>query len=47
MVHELPNASTWRPKKYVKALVAENGGKYYLALDPLWNGESEQDAEPF
>ncbi|WP_426197652.1 RHS repeat-associated core domain-containing protein [Massilia sp. DWR3-1-1] len=31
----------------VKALMAGNDGKYDIALDPLWNGESEQQAEPF
>jgi len=31
----------------VKALMAGNGGKYDIALDPLWNGECEQEAEPF
>lgn len=31
----------------VEALMAENGGKYDIAFDPLWNGESEQEAEPF
>ena len=31
----------------VKALMAGNDGKYDIALDPLWNGEAEQEAEPF
>jgi YD repeat-containing protein len=31
----------------VKALMAGNDGKYDIALDSLWNGESEQDAELF
>ena len=31
----------------VKALMADNDGKYDIALDPLWNGEYEQEAEPF
>jgi RHS repeat-associated protein len=31
----------------VKALMAGNDGKYDIALDPLWNGECEQEAEPF
>jgi RHS repeat-associated protein len=31
----------------VKALMAGNGGKYDIALDPLWNGEYEQEIEPF
>lgn len=35
------------PTTEVKALMAGNGGKYDLALDPLWNGECEQEAEPF
>ena len=35
------------PTTDIKALMAGNGGKYDLALDPLWNGEFEQEAEPF
>ena len=35
------------PTTDVKALMAGNDGKYYSALDPLWNRESEQAAEPF
>lgn len=35
------------PTTDVKALMAGNDGKYEIALDPLWNGESEQEAEPF
>jgi RHS repeat-associated protein len=35
------------PTTDVKALMAGNGGKYDVALDPLWNGEFEQEAEPF
>lgn len=35
------------PTTDVKALMARNGGKYEIALDPLWNGEYEQEAEPF
>ncbi|MGF6276454.1 RHS repeat-associated protein, partial [Massilia sp. UYP11] len=35
------------PTTDVKALMAGNGGKYDIALDPLWNGEVEQEAEPF
>ena len=35
------------PTTDVKALMASNGGKYDIALDPLWNGEYEQEAEPF
>jgi RHS repeat-associated protein len=31
----------------VKALMASNDGRYDLALDPLWNGETEQETEPF
>ena len=31
----------------VKALMAGNDGKYDVALDPLWNGEYEQEAAPF
>lgn len=31
----------------VKALMARNAGKYDIALDPLWNGEYDQEAEPF
>lgn len=35
------------PTTDVKALMAGNDGKYDVALDPLWNGEFEQEAEPF
>jgi len=35
------------PTTDVKALMADNDGKYDIALDPLWNGEYEQEAEPF
>ncbi|WP_422802329.1 RHS repeat-associated core domain-containing protein [Telluria beijingensis] len=35
------------PTTDVKALMVGNGGKYDPALDPLWNGEREQKAEPF
>jgi RHS repeat-associated protein len=35
------------PTTDVKALMADNDGKYDIALDPLWNGEIEQKAEPF
>lgn len=35
------------PTTDVKALIAGNYGEYDLALDPLWNGEFEQEAEPF
>jgi len=35
------------PTTDVKALMAGNGGKYDIALDPLWNGEYEQEAESF
>lgn len=35
------------PATDVKALMASNDGKYDIALDPLWNGEYEQEAEPF
>ena len=31
----------------VKVLMAGNAGKYNRALDPLWNGECEQEADPF
>jgi len=31
----------------VKSLMAGNDDKYDIALDPLWNGEYEQQAEPF
>jgi hypothetical protein len=27
--------------------MAGNDGKYDIAFDPLWNGEYEQEAEPF
>jgi hypothetical protein len=27
--------------------MAGNDGKYDIAFDPLWNGECEQEAEPF
>lgn len=35
------------PTTDVQALMAGNDGKYDIALDPLWNGECEQEAEPF
>jgi len=35
------------PTTDVKALMAGNDGKYDIALDPLWNGEYEKEAEPF
>jgi RHS repeat-associated protein len=35
------------PTTDVKALMAGNDGQYDIALDPLWNGEFEQEAEPF
>jgi RHS repeat-associated protein len=35
------------PTTDVKALMASNDGRYDIALDPLWNGEFEQEAEPF
>jgi len=35
------------PTTDVKALMAENDGKYAVALDPLWNGEYDKEAEPF
>jgi RHS repeat-associated protein len=35
------------PTTDVKALMAANYGQYDIALDPLWNGEFEQEAEPF
>jgi RHS repeat-associated protein len=35
------------PTTDVRALMAANDGKYDIALDPLWNGEFEQEAEPF
>jgi len=35
------------PTTDVKAMMAGNDGKYDFALDPLWNGELEQKAEPF
>ncbi|MDY0964327.1 RHS repeat-associated core domain-containing protein [Massilia sp. CFBP9026] len=35
------------PMTDVKALMTGNDGKYDIALDPLWNGEFEQEAEPF
>jgi RHS repeat-associated protein len=35
------------PTTDVKALMAGNDGKYDIALDPLWNGDYEQEAEPF
>jgi RHS repeat-associated protein len=35
------------PTTDVKALMAGNDGKYDIALDPLWNGKYEQEAEPF
>jgi RHS repeat-associated protein len=35
------------PTTDVKALTAGNYGKYDIALDPLWNGKFEPEAEPF
>lgn len=35
------------PTTDVKALMAANGGHYDIAHDPLWNGEFEQEPEPF
>lgn len=35
------------PTTDVKALMVGNEGKYDIALDPLWNGEYEQEAEQF
>ena len=35
------------PTTDVKALTAGNDGKYDIALDPLWNGEYEEETEPF
>jgi RHS repeat-associated protein len=35
------------PTTDVKALMAGNDGEYDSALDPLWNGEFEQDVPPF
>lgn len=35
------------PTTDVKTLMACNDGNYDIALDPLWNGECEQEAEPF
>ncbi|WEF33104.1 RHS repeat-associated core domain-containing protein [Pseudoduganella chitinolytica] len=35
------------PTTDVKALMARNDGKYDITLDPLWNGEYEQETEPF
>ncbi len=35
------------PTTDIKALMARNDGRYDVALDPLWNGEFEQEAEPF
>jgi RHS repeat-associated protein len=35
------------PTTDLKALMARNEGKYDIALDPIWNGEYEQEAEPF
>jgi len=35
------------PTTDIKALMVGNGGKYDRALDPLWNGDFEQEAEPF
>jgi len=35
------------PTTDVKALMVGNYGKYDVALDPLWNGEYAQEAEPF
>jgi len=31
----------------VKALLAGNGGKYDVERDPLWNGQLEEEPEPF
>ena len=35
------------PTTDVKSLMVSNGSKYDIALDPLWNGELEQEAEQF
>jgi RHS repeat-associated protein len=35
------------PTTDVKALMAGNDGKFDIGLDPLWNGQYEQEAEPF
>jgi RHS repeat-associated protein len=35
------------PTTDVKALMAGNGGKYDIALDPLWNSEAGHEAQPF
>jgi len=35
------------PTTDVKAPMAGNDGAYDIALDPLWNGKFEQEAEPF
>ncbi|WEF35146.1 HYD1 signature containing ADP-ribosyltransferase family protein [Pseudoduganella chitinolytica] len=35
------------PTTDLKALMSRNDGKYDIALDPLWNGDFEQDADPF
>ena len=35
------------PTTDVKALMAGNDGRYDIALDPLWNGEFEHEAESF
>jgi YD repeat-containing protein len=35
------------PTTDVKLLMAGSDGKYAAALDPLWNGEHEKEAEPF
>lgn len=35
------------PTTDIKAQMVDNGGKYDLALDPLWNGKYEQEADPF
>src|SRR5690606_3649722 len=35
------------PTTDAKALMAGNGGRYDLALGPVWSGEYEQEAEPF
>ncbi|WP_229417965.1 RHS repeat-associated core domain-containing protein [Pseudoduganella buxea] len=35
------------PTTDVNALMAGNDGKYDIALDPLWNGDFEPEAEPF
>lgn len=35
------------PTTDVKALMSRNAGKYDMALDQIWNGEHEQQAQPF